>query len=453
MRPSGRSSRARPAKSSSRSPDDAASEYEDEARTPAPSRRTASALVALLAIVASIRGLLNDFVYDDVPIIQNNLRVHELSLARVRDIFAHAYWPPPFVEQLYRPLTLLALGVEFAAGAGSPIVFRLVSYALYAATSVLVYRLATRLLDPWPSLAVAALFAVHPVHVEAVALGVNQAELIVGLIALVMTTLYIDRRRAGFVRSRDWVLLTALFGVATLVKESAFVLPFFLIAADVTVLRRRGERFPVRSDLLGYALLALVGVASLVLRFAVAGSPAFAVVPAADLRGLDLVGRLGVMLHVVPMWLRLLVWPRHLQVDFAPGEIESGGVMEAAFGFAIVCGLVVAIVYALRRAPVVAFGLLWTTLALLPVSNILPTGVLLAERTLFLPSVGFMIVVGAIGQNALGAALTTRPRRIAIGVACSLLVMLGLLRSIGREAVWNTAHLKLIPSSSTGAIR
>ena len=387
-------------------------------------------------------------MYDDIPIIQDNVRVHQFDFAHVREIFANAYWPPPFVEQLYRPLTLVGLAAQYAVGAGGPMVFRLVSYVLYAVTAVLVYRLATRVLDPWPSLGIAALFAVHPVHVEAVALGVNQAELLVGLIALVVTTSYIDWRRGGTIRGRSWALLAVLYALATLVKESGLVLPLFLVAADVTILRSDEARWPSRADVFGYALLAAVAAASLALRFAVAGSPAFAVVPAAELRGLDVVGRLGVMLHVVPMWLRLLVWPRHLQVDFAPGEIVSGGAPEAVLGFAILCGLVAAIVYALRRDRALAFGLLWMAIALLPVSNILPTGVVLGERTLFLPSIGFVIAVGAVAQRVLDApAMSVKWRRLALGGACSLLVVLALLRSAGRQAVWNTQHVRMNSSS------
>lgn len=154
------------------------------------------------------------------------------------------------------------------------------------------------------------------------------------------------------------------------------------------------------------------------------------------------------MLHVVPMWLRLLVWPRHLQVDFAPGEIVSGGAPEAVLGFAILCGLVAAIVYALRRDRALAFGLLWMAIALLPVSNILPTGVVLGERTLFLPSIGFVIAVGAVAQRVLDApAMSVKWRRLALGGACSLLVVLALLRSAGRQAVWNTQHVRMNSSS------
>jgi hypothetical protein len=233
------------------------------------------------------------------------------------------------------------------------------------------------------------------------------------------------------------------------VKESGFMLPLFLVAAEVTILRSDESRWLRRVDVFGYALLAAVAAASLALRFGVAGSSAFSVVPAAELRGLDVFGRLGVMLHVVPMWLRLLVWPRHLQVDFAPGEIVSGGSIEAVFGFAILCGFVAAIVYGLRRDRVLAFALLLMAIALLPVSNILPTGVVLGERTLFLPSIGFVLAVGSVAQRALEKpAMSPKRRRLALGGAFALLVVLGLLRSVGRQAVWNTKHVRISPASS-----
>ncbi|HTI63576.1 MAG TPA: glycosyltransferase family 39 protein [Gemmatimonadaceae bacterium] len=408
------------------------------------STRTATLLVATLAIASSARGLFNDFVYDDIPLIRDNVRVHDL--AHVREIFGHAYWPPPFVEQLYRPLTLLLLAVQYAVGGGSPLAFRVVSYLLYGATAALVYRLATRVLEPRPALAVAALFAVHPVHVEAVALGVNQAELIVGLVAVVTTTLYIDRRRTGAMAGRDWLLLAALYGAATLVKESAFILPLLFVAAELTILRGGDTPAHRRIDIAGFGLLAAVALASLALRFVVAGAPAFTVIPAADLRGVGITGRMLLMLHVVPMWLRLLVWPHHLQVDFAPGVIASGGALEAAFGVVILCALAGGIVFAMRRAPVLAFGLLWLVTALLPVSNVVPTGVVLAERTLFLASIGFLLAVGAAAERAMAnRRLAGKPIRMVLGWGCALLVMLGLLRSIGRQAVWNTQHLTVVP--------
>ena len=82
--------------------------------------------LAFAAAVVTIRhcsassaiGFPNDFIYDDIPLVRDNVRVHALS--GIRDIFANPYWPPPYVEQLYRPLTLAGLSLEYALGAGAP---------------------------------------------------------------------------------------------------------------------------------------------------------------------------------------------------------------------------------------------------------------------------------------------------------------------------------------------
>jgi protein O-mannosyl-transferase len=148
--------------------------------------------------------------------------------------------------------------------------------------------------------------------------------------------------------------------------------------------------------------------------------------------------RLLTMLAVVPEWLRLLVWPAHLRADYSLAEF----VASTTFGAAQVLGVTMVLVAAAgaivarRRAPVVTFGLAWMTLALLPVSNLLiPTGILLAERTLFLPSVGFLLAVGGVAAYA-GAHEWRGRRRVSLRVAVGLVALLGVARSAERHLVW-----------------
>ena len=128
------------------------------------------------------------------------------------------------------------------------------------------------------------------------------------------------------------------------------------------------------------------------------------------------------MLQVVPMWLRLLVWPAHLQIDYSPNEIvaSSGLGPNETLGLALIVGAVVAMYLARRRAPAISFGLAWCAVALFPVSNIVPTSIVMAERTLFLPSVGFLIAVG--GLAAVVGRTATRcpqPRRALPSSSCA----------------------------------
>ena len=151
------------------------------------------------------------------------------------------------------------------------------------------------------------------------------------------------------------------------------------------------------------------------------------------------------MLTVVPQWARLLLWPAHLQADYSPQEIVSStglGAPEAA-GAALVLVAAAGAWIARKRAPVASFGFLWAGLALLPVSNVLvPTGVVLAERTLFLPSMGFLLAVGGI----LGAVWQRYPEdpsrsRVVYWSILSVVTVLGVLRSASREGQWSSPEV------------
>ena len=88
--------------------------------------------------------------------------------------------------------------------------------------------------------------------------------------------------------------------------------------------------------------------------------------------------------------------------------------------------------------PAITFGILWTAIALVPVSNVLiPTGIVLAERTLFLATIGVVIaaadLLAAAGAwlyagGAIGRALTVSAATVLLGLA--------LVRSRSRHHVW-----------------
>ena len=394
-------------------------------------------LVGGIALLAALAGLRNEFAQDDLYLIQENVRIHDLG--NWREMLNSPFWPSPYSQDLYRPLTSLLLSLEFALGGGSPLVFRLFSYLCYAAVAAGVFVLASRLLPRSIALAVGMLFAAHPVHVEAVALGVGQSELIVGLLALGMGLFYLDRRRRGALRPRDWALLAGLYLTAGLFKEQGVVLPACLLAVELFLCTGSpGERF--RRLLPGYGLLAGTALLLLLLRRVALGGELAGTFTAEALVGLTLYGRTLTMLTVVPHWARLLLWPAHLQGDYSPQEL----VASTGFGGGEVVGLLLllaalaALWLARRRAPVLSFGLAWCAVALLPVSNLLlPTGIVLAERTLFLPSIGVVLGLGALLAVLAGPAVQ-RPlwKQPVVGLLCGVLVLAGVLRSSERQGTW-----------------
>jgi hypothetical protein len=401
----------------------------------------APAALAMLALGSSVSCLGNQWVQDDLVIIKVNTLVH--TLARPWTFFIQSYWPAPYARDLYRPFTTWLLAAEWVVGGGRPVLFRIVSILLYLGVTFAVYRLARRLGNRGAAWVAAACFAVHPVHVEAVAVAVNQAELIVaGLLALLMTA-YIDRRRSGVPLTGRWVAaMSAGFGVALMFKEHAILLPALMVAAELTVIDDRRpwrERFAaVRLLFLTLLLVsvAFVGVRTVVLHGNTKGS-----FTAEALQGLGLGGRALTMLGVVPTWFRLFLWPRHLRADYSPMEI----VAATRFGGAEILGaillvLTVWIAWVCRRTrPQITFGILWAGIGMALVSNVLfATGIVVAERTLFLASIGVVIAAGDFLWLA-GSWIHARGSagRILSVAAAAVLLTMGLTRSASRQLVWH----------------
>ena len=193
-------------------------------------RRAVLALVLLVvaAFAACVAGISNGLVQDDEAILLADNRLQDFT--GWREILTLPYWPPPSLPDQYRPVTSFFLAFQNVIGSGEPAMFRIVSYLLYAAASVAVFRLALRFFPFAIALSVALLFAAHPVHVEATALAVAQSEILVAILIVAAVGLYVARRSspAGILRSRDWGLIAALYVIAAFIKAvnpfSSFVL-------------------------------------------------------------------------------------------------------------------------------------------------------------------------------------------------------------------------------------
>src|SRR6266487_2159161 len=136
--------------------------------------------VAGCAVVAYLGALWNGFAVDDVPIIVlNPLVAHASGMWRA---FAAPYWPPDLGGHMYRPLVIAGFALDWLLG--STAWFHAVNLAWHAAASVAVAALARRWTDSTGALVAGLLFAVHPLHVEAVANVVGRAELMAALFTL-----------------------------------------------------------------------------------------------------------------------------------------------------------------------------------------------------------------------------------------------------------------------------
>lgn len=399
----------------------------------------AAGLIGGLALLASANSVGNGFTYDDIYAIVRDPRAHSLRAWWTE--FSTTYWAPRWGGDGYRPLTRLLFRVAWALGDGDPAPFHVMNVALHLAGSLAVFWLAAGVLPFAGAVVAGALYAVHPVHTEAIANSVGVAELAVVLLVTSAAALYVHGRRAGAVGWRRWTAIGALYAAACFFKEHAIVLPALLVLLEATVV---ADREPLRRRLvrMRLPLLALTAVAAAYLwarSGVVTGVAGFA--PAVPFQTLKLTtgNRILTMIGAAPEWFRLLHWPARLASDYTPPyiDIAEGPSVLQLPGALLLFGTLGLAVLLWRRSPAASLGIFWTAIALLPASNfIIPAGILVAERTLMLPSVGAMLVIGSTIPWLYRRMEGRAPQQAAALGALLLLLALGIGRSMARNRDW-----------------
>lgn len=396
--------------------------------------------VLFVALVAFGNSLGNGFAYDDDAIIPENPVVTE---AQWGEALLGPYWTDSDAGSgLYRPVTVTSFAVQWRLWGDSPLGYHLVNVALHALVCLLVLALLARFTNPTAALAGALFFAVQPVHVEAVANVVGQSEMMATAAVLLACLVYMDSWTWGSrKRALGLVALAILYLVGLGSKEIAVTLPGLLFLLE---LARRGSRLPVKERIIRAAptLLSLSAVlgAYLVLRLSVLGTLG-GEVPAPELRSLGDGARVLTAIAAWTQYLRLMVFPMTLAMDYAPGVMNVAHTVtpQVLLGLGVLLAWLGGAAALARRYPVIALGLAWFAVAILPVSNLLfPVGILLAERTLYLPSVGGAIALAGV-VGAVTVDVPRRTLRLAFGVGVVAGGVL-LVRTVTRNPVWESSY-------------
>lgn len=392
------------------------------------------------AVLVYANSLWNGFAYDDTWIVLRNTRVHDIG--DLAGIWLTPYWPSFGSELgLYRPLTIFVFAIQWAVGDGSPAVFHAGSVLMHTGVCLLVFLLIERLFSEDAAFGGALLFAVHPLHTEAVANVVGQAEMLVALGVLAACVIYVRRPTGPEV---DWprrAALFALYGTALLAKESAVVLPGLLVLLDFVQrrveLNRDSMKRYVRAVAFVFIVFCVILGAYLTLRLSVLGN-----ITGEDAApGLPYLREGHRVLNAFRAWpefIRLLFMPLDLVIDYAPGvtfPVESITPM-VALGM-LLAGITFILMFATPARPRVGLPTGWFMLTILPVSNFLfPIGVLIAERTLYLPSVAVCFLAGYAWEAAMKSTVR-ETRRVAIALALVITVVFG-GRTIIRNPDWDS---------------
>jgi tetratricopeptide (TPR) repeat protein len=346
-------------------------------------------VLVLVAISLAVYGnaLRNGFVADDdLQILRNGFVTDSHSIA---EYFTTDAWgfAGAHLSNYYRPLQLIVYATEYALYGDRAWAWHLVNVCVNAGAVAAAYFLLLSLADWELAFWACLLFALHPMHVEAVVWVAALPDLICGLLLfLAMLAYHLARARGG---KRAWLIfpVSALsFFAALLTKETALLFPLVVISYEYfyrrSALRELWRAWP---SLLPFAAALAIYLA---LRWRALGAFTPSAAPYLHLSLAQLALAVPV---VLARYVGKLLLPLHFNFFYFTPPIVM--INRASLGALVLLALLVALPFALRKkTPLLAFGLVWFLLTLAPPLDINAVGEnYFTERYLYIPSFGFAI--------------------------------------------------------------
>lgn len=379
-------------------------------------------LPGILGIALYLNTLGHEYALDDAIVITDNQFTTE-GLSGIPGLLKYDTFYGFFKEEgkarlvaggRYRPLTPVMFAVERSFFGDSPLVGHMINALLYGLLCVFLFYMlrfllrdvCTREQAQWVALLSALLFAAHPVHTEAVAniKGRDEIVTLLGCLAAwwaVLRGLEDDKMR--------WFGVSGLcLFLALMAKEHAIS---FLAVIPVSLwVFRPGFRL---ADYLGLWPLVVGALAFLFIRGQIIGwgmgdtpmelmNNPFLKLEGDRYIAFNAAEKAGTVCYALLLYLKLLVWPWPLTHDYYPRHIPIVSISDvrAFAGLLIYFGLAVWVWLGLRKRSVPAFGVFFFLATLFLMSNILfPVGTNMSERFLFMPSLGFFLVLAWMAER------------------------------------------------------
>ncbi|XP_071036207.1 protein O-mannosyl-transferase Tmtc3 [Parasteatoda tepidariorum] len=416
-------------------------------------------LLAALVAVCYSNSLNCGFAYDDIAAVKENrdVRLH----TPITNVFMNDFWGTPLRKEgshkSYRPLTVLTFRANYAVHGLRPFGYHMVNVLLHAVVCILFYRLCLHFFSGTNSLVSSALFAVHPIHTEAVSGVVGRAELLSAAAFLCALLYYIHSRYQHKTNVwQDCGATSALACVGLLCKEQALTVLIVCCIYEIVSPKNQRRVQSIRYLMLGrvspwlrdkvlrISLLLTAAFGALYLRCRIMGPkllPTFsrfdnpAAISSTPTRQLTYNYLLS-----VNAW--LLLFPLNLCCDWTMSTIplvtsfwDSRNITTLVLYACIF--VAVRTVFRLeedaRMSLVMSLSLL--TVPFLPASNLFfPVGFVVAERVLYIPSMGFCMML-AQGWSTLWEKRTCK-QLAAVGII--FLVTVHILKTIRRNEDWRT---------------
>ena len=380
-------------------------------------------LMSTVCALAYFNSLHNPFIWDDEGLVVKNTLIRNwqnLPQAFTNDLYFGANSGSNF----YRPLQTISYIIDYHFWGLNPFGYHLTNIILQIGVSFLVFLLVANL---FTSLAIAigagVLFAVSPIHTEAVTYISGRAEMLMGFFIILALLLFMrSQKKAGRYSGLFYILSLLSFVLSLLTKEVAIVFPFIISGYIFYIQRDRLKEkyyfFKRSGPFFALALIyILVRVSSF--NFVTFQLPALVQVPWFI--------RLSVLPKVSLTYLKLLINPTGLHMSWELARPKSyPGILLAVFSL----GAIIAACFLCLRQPVrnksAAFMLFWSLVFFIPQSGIFPINAFIAEHFIYLSSISFFILIAYVLDKFLRKELFI----FCIGAICAVYILVTGLRNL-----------------------
>ncbi len=339
-------------------------------------------LIAALGFAVYANSLGGKFIWDDQYLITENRSIKNHSVAGL--FTSNLFQDTDKGANFYRPAQALTYMADYSFWKLRPFGYHLTNILLHILTAFAVFWFISVIFkDRLLSMLTAALFVVHPVHTEAVSYISGRADPLAALFILLAFGFYI--REAEVIHSsraplRVPYLLTPLFYIAALLsRESSLIFPILLLLYHFTF----RKKIPVKN----FIAVLVVSTLYILLRALMLKSTTAHVLAIPSLAH-----RIPGFFAAITNYTRILFLPFNLHMEYGAIVFKFSD-PRVVLGIAILAFSTICAIFNRNKNRLAFFGIFWMILTILPQSNLYPINAYMAEHWLYLPSVGFFLVV------------------------------------------------------------
>jgi len=416
-------------------------------------------LIPILAIVLYGNTITHDYTQDDAIVIYDNMYTTDgvsgisgiLSYDTFRGFFKTEGKAKLVSGGRYRPLTPIMFAIEYELFGRNPMIGHLLNILFYALLGTILYFTLLRMLKPklseslamWISLAACLLYVSHPIHTEAVANIKGRDEIIAMLCSI--SSIWLGLRYLSTPHVK-WLLgSTVLFFLGLMSKENTIT---FLAVWPLSVFLFQKElwRRAIRPWIaMIIATLAFLAIRTAILGFDMGGTPMelmnnpFLKIDGGQYVPFSISEKFATITYTLGKYIQLLVIPHPLTHDYYPRYISMKTFSDLAVITSLLTYIVLAVIAfrSIVKKPILAWGILYFMITLSIVSNVVfPIGTNMSERFLFMPSLGYTIILAYF-------LFTWLYKKTSLSVVVGLLGIVCLLysiKTITRNTVWQSDY-------------